>query len=76
MTELVEAGVAKPQTQIAGVSEVLGHVAVEDLEGTFDARACRDRGLRGSTEVGVIEVDEAIGSGPDFAPLMLGSSAE
>src|SRR6185312_490832 len=69
MTELVEARVAEPESQLPRVLEMVRQLAVEDLERSLDSGAGGDGGLRGTTEVGIIEVDQAIGRGPHLAPL-------
>src|SRR5690606_35532527 len=69
VAELVEARIAVAEAQLAGVAQVVGHLIAEDLERALDAGTGSDGRLRGTTQVGVVEVDEAVGGGAHLAAL-------
>ena len=69
VTQLVEAGVTVGEPELSGLFEMVGYPVTEDLQRTLDACARGDRRLSGSTQVGIVEVDEAVHSSADFAAL-------
>src|SRR3954470_21080282 len=75
LAELLERGLAELQPQPAGHEQVLGGVVGQDLQRPLDPGARGDGGPCGAAQVGVVEVGEAVGGGPDLAahpPLLPG----
>jgi 4-amino-4-deoxy-L-arabinose transferase-like glycosyltransferase len=68
LAQFFQAGLPVSHPQLAGHRQVLRRVVTEDLEGALDARAGRHRGARAAAQVGVIEVRQPVGGGPDLAP--------
>jgi MFS family permease len=66
LTKFLQAGLAVCHPQLACHRQVLRRVLAEDLEGALDSRACRHRGARAAAQVGVIEVRQPVGGGPDL----------
>ena len=75
LAELLERGLLVLDPQAARELEVVGHLVTEDLQGPLDAGTGGDRGARGASQVGVVEVGQAVGGGPHLAahpPLLPG----
>ena len=55
------------EPQVAGETQVVGDLLGEDLQGPLDAGAGGHCGAGGPTQVGVVEVGQPVGGGPDLA---------
>src|SRR3954452_25423581 len=67
LTELLEGGLLVLEAEPARLAEVVGDLLAEDLQGAFDACTCGHGRARGATQVGVVEVGQPVGGGPDLA---------
>ena len=65
--ELLERGLLVLEPQVAGHLQVVGDLVGEDLQGPLDAGAGGDGRTGGAAQVGVVEVREPVGGGPDLA---------
>src|SRR6266511_4040291 len=76
--QLLQRGLAVLQAQPAGAGQVVGRGVAEDLQGPGDPGGGGHRGTRRAAQVGVVEVGQAVGGGPDLAahpPLLPGQHA-
>src|SRR5689334_2144313 len=67
LAEFLQAGLPVCHPQLARHGQVLRRVRAEDLQGAFHPRARRHRGARAAAQVGVVEVGQPVGGGPDLA---------
>src|SRR3954454_20324929 len=67
LAELLQRRLAVLEPQSAGHQQMLGGIAVEDLQRPLHARAGRDRGAGAAAQVGVVEVGQPVGGRPDLA---------
>src|SRR3954471_2765195 len=67
LTELLQGRLTELQAQPPGDEQVLGSVPGEDLQGPLHAGARRHGRTGGAAQVGVVEVGQPVGRGPDLA---------
>src|SRR3954454_16926188 len=75
LPELLQRGLPELQPEPAGHQQVLGGVVGEDLQRALDPGTGGDRRAGRAAQVGVVEVGQAVGGGPDLAahpPLLPG----
>ena len=64
--ELVQAGLFVGHPELAGVLQVVRDVVAQDFQGAVHTGSGGHGRLGGAAQVGVVEVGEPVGRGPDF----------